>query len=81
MYVWIVGFAWLPLLKDGRVIMNEQQIPVAANLPTGYLSHPEGNSKVSSDLFSIRMVYARTPRGSLCLTRVRPKPSDRLAIC
>uniref|UniRef100_A0A8C9VRW5 Dedicator of cytokinesis 9 n=1 Tax=Scleropages formosus TaxID=113540 RepID=A0A8C9VRW5_SCLFO len=33
-----VGYAWLPLLKDGRVVMNEQQIQVAANLPAGYLS-------------------------------------------
>uniref|UniRef100_A0A8C9W753 Dedicator of cytokinesis 9 n=1 Tax=Scleropages formosus TaxID=113540 RepID=A0A8C9W753_SCLFO len=35
-----VGYAWLPLLKDGRVVMNEQQIQVAANLPAGYLSYP-----------------------------------------
>lgn len=27
--------------------MNEQQIPVAANLPAGYLSCQEGISKVS----------------------------------
>uniref|UniRef100_A0A4W6EJH5 Dedicator of cytokinesis 9b n=1 Tax=Lates calcarifer TaxID=8187 RepID=A0A4W6EJH5_LATCA len=33
-----VGSAWLPLLRDGRVIMNEQQLTVAANLPAGYLS-------------------------------------------
>uniref|UniRef100_A0A8C4NS73 Dedicator of cytokinesis 9b n=1 Tax=Dicentrarchus labrax TaxID=13489 RepID=A0A8C4NS73_DICLA len=33
-----VGSAWLPLLRDGRVIMNEQQLPVAANLPAGYLA-------------------------------------------
>uniref|UniRef100_A0A671WCI3 Dedicator of cytokinesis 9 n=1 Tax=Sparus aurata TaxID=8175 RepID=A0A671WCI3_SPAAU len=39
-----VGYAWLPLLKDGRVIMNENQIPVAANLPAGYLSCQEGHS-------------------------------------
>uniref|UniRef100_A0A3Q2CU88 Dedicator of cytokinesis 9b n=1 Tax=Cyprinodon variegatus TaxID=28743 RepID=A0A3Q2CU88_CYPVA len=33
-----VGSAWLALLRDGgRVIMNEQQLPVAANLPPGYL--------------------------------------------
>lgn len=41
-----VGYAWLPLLKDGRVIMNESQISVAANLPAGYLSCQEGTSKV-----------------------------------
>uniref|UniRef100_A0A8D3AZZ2 Dedicator of cytokinesis 9 n=1 Tax=Scophthalmus maximus TaxID=52904 RepID=A0A8D3AZZ2_SCOMX len=42
-----VGYAWLPLLKDGRVIMNESQIPVAANLPAGYLSCQEGAGKHS----------------------------------
>uniref|UniRef100_A0A8C5NHF9 Dedicator of cytokinesis 9 n=1 Tax=Gouania willdenowi TaxID=441366 RepID=A0A8C5NHF9_GOUWI len=40
-----VGYAWLPLLKDGRVIMNESHIPVAANLPPGYLGCQEGTSK------------------------------------
>ncbi|KAJ8252909.1 hypothetical protein GJAV_G00206900 [Gymnothorax javanicus] len=40
-----VGYAWLPLLKDGRVIMNEQQVPVSANLPAGYLSAQESSSK------------------------------------
>lgn len=43
----VVGYAWLPLLKDGRVIVNEQNISVSANLPAGYLSCQEGNSKVS----------------------------------
>uniref|UniRef100_A0A7M4EHW7 Dedicator of cytokinesis 11 n=1 Tax=Crocodylus porosus TaxID=8502 RepID=A0A7M4EHW7_CROPO len=33
-----VGFAWLPLLKDGRVITLEQHLPVSANLPPSYLS-------------------------------------------
>ncbi|XP_056145327.1 dedicator of cytokinesis protein 9-like isoform X4 [Lampris incognitus] len=42
-----VGYAWLPLLKDGRVIMNENHVPVAANLPAGYLSCQEGVSKHS----------------------------------
>ncbi|XP_036425770.1 dedicator of cytokinesis protein 9 isoform X5 [Colossoma macropomum] len=42
-----VGSAWLPLLKDGRVIMSEQQISVASNLPAGYLSCQEGLNKHS----------------------------------
>ncbi|KAM6945556.1 dedicator of cytokinesis protein 9-like isoform 1-T1 [Aplochiton taeniatus] len=42
-----VGSAWLPLLRDGRVIMNEQHLPVAANLPAGYLSCQDGISKHS----------------------------------
>lgn len=41
-----VGSAWLPLLRDGRVIMNEQQLPVAANLPAGYLGSQDGVNKV-----------------------------------
>uniref|UniRef100_A0A8I5Y2D8 Dedicator of cytokinesis 9 n=1 Tax=Rattus norvegicus TaxID=10116 RepID=A0A8I5Y2D8_RAT len=36
-----VGFSWLPLLKDGRVLTNEQHIPVSANLPSGYLGYQE----------------------------------------
>ncbi|KAG5267635.1 hypothetical protein AALO_G00223920 [Alosa alosa] len=40
-----VGSSWLPLLKDGRIIMNEQHIAVAANLPPGYLSCQEGVTK------------------------------------
>ncbi|XP_026709492.1 dedicator of cytokinesis protein 9 isoform X15 [Athene cunicularia] len=36
-----VGYSWLPLIKDGRVVTNEQHIPVSANLPSGYLSHQE----------------------------------------
>ncbi|XP_045444718.1 dedicator of cytokinesis protein 9 isoform X14 [Pipistrellus kuhlii] len=36
-----VGYAWLPLLKDGRVVTNEQHVPVSANLPPGYLGYQE----------------------------------------
>ena len=43
-----VGYAWLPLLKDGRVITNEQHIPVSASLPAGYLSCQEGVTKVTA---------------------------------
>lgn len=33
-----VGFTWLPLLKEGRIITSEQQLLVSANLPAGYLN-------------------------------------------
>ncbi|KAM6286665.1 dedicator of cytokinesis protein 9 isoform 6-T6 [Spheniscus humboldti] len=36
-----VGYSWLPLIKDGRVVTNEQHIPVSANLPSGYLGYQE----------------------------------------
>ncbi|KAM8905418.1 dedicator of cytokinesis protein 9 isoform 3-T3 [Spinachia spinachia] len=42
-----VGSAWLPLLRDGRVTMNEQPLPVAANLPAGYLGSQDGINKHS----------------------------------
>ncbi|KAJ3592631.1 hypothetical protein NHX12_007758, partial [Muraenolepis orangiensis] len=42
-----VGYAWLPLLKDGRIIMNECQASVASNLPAGYLSCQDGTNKHS----------------------------------
>ncbi|XP_075446913.1 dedicator of cytokinesis protein 9 isoform X9 [Ascaphus truei] len=42
-----VGYAWLPLLKDGRVVTNEQNVPVSATLPAGYLGYQElGMGKV-----------------------------------
>ncbi|XP_062901937.1 dedicator of cytokinesis protein 10 isoform X1 [Mobula hypostoma] len=34
-----VGYAWLPLLKDGRLASLEHSILVAASLPAGYLSY------------------------------------------
>ncbi|XP_059826473.1 dedicator of cytokinesis protein 9 isoform X2 [Hypanus sabinus] len=36
-----VGYAWLPILKDGRVVTSENQVAVSANLPVGYLSYQE----------------------------------------
>ncbi|XP_061482556.1 dedicator of cytokinesis protein 9 isoform X3 [Rhineura floridana] len=43
-----VGYSWLQLLKDGRVVTNEQHIPVSAYLPSGYLNSQEpGMSKHS----------------------------------
>ncbi|XP_053748101.1 dedicator of cytokinesis protein 11 isoform X5 [Panthera pardus] len=40
-----VGFAWVPLLKDGRIITLEQQLPVSANLPPGYLNVNDAESR------------------------------------
>ncbi|KAL8624516.1 hypothetical protein ACOMHN_053059 [Nucella lapillus] len=34
-----VGYAWMPLLHDGRVVVGEHGIPVASSLPAGYLAH------------------------------------------
>lgn len=33
-----VGYAWLPLLNKTKLHIEEQIIPVAANLPPGYLT-------------------------------------------
>uniref|UniRef100_A0A7N8XR12 Dedicator of cytokinesis 11 n=1 Tax=Mastacembelus armatus TaxID=205130 RepID=A0A7N8XR12_9TELE len=33
----LVGYSWVPLLKDGRMQSVELQLPVAATLPAGYL--------------------------------------------
>uniref|UniRef100_A0A8C2TZZ4 Dedicator of cytokinesis 11 n=1 Tax=Coturnix japonica TaxID=93934 RepID=A0A8C2TZZ4_COTJA len=33
-----VGYAWVPLLKDGRIVTLERHLPVSSNLPPGYLS-------------------------------------------
>uniref|UniRef100_A0A8B9YLI2 Dedicator of cytokinesis 11 n=1 Tax=Bos mutus grunniens TaxID=30521 RepID=A0A8B9YLI2_BOSMU len=40
-----VGFAWVPLLKDGRIITLEQQLPVSANLPPGYMNLNDAESR------------------------------------
>uniref|UniRef100_A0A3P8XCC2 Dedicator of cytokinesis 9b n=1 Tax=Esox lucius TaxID=8010 RepID=A0A3P8XCC2_ESOLU len=42
-----VGWAWLPLLREGRVITNEQQMPITTALPPGYLSIGDGVVKVT----------------------------------
>ncbi|XP_028972580.2 dedicator of cytokinesis protein 9 isoform X2 [Esox lucius] len=42
-----VGWAWLPLLREGRVITNEQQMPITTALPPGYLSIGDGVVKHS----------------------------------
>lgn len=44
-YCLAVGFAWVPLLKDGRIITFEQQLPVSANLPPGYLNMNDAESR------------------------------------
>ncbi|CAH2315231.1 dedicator of cytokinesis 11 isoform X3 [Pelobates cultripes] len=46
-----VGYSWVSLLKDGRIMTSEQQLPVSANLPPGYLSHSDSQmKKASSDV-------------------------------
>ncbi|XP_047699119.1 dedicator of cytokinesis protein 11 isoform X3 [Prionailurus viverrinus] len=45
-----VGFAWVPLLKDGRIITFEQQLPVSANLPPGYLNVNDAESRRQSNV-------------------------------
>jgi len=48
-----VGYAWLPLLVKGKLNVDSQSIPVAANLPPGYLAiHPFGLGKGVS-IFSV----------------------------
>uniref|UniRef100_A0A8C2EIV7 Dedicator of cytokinesis 10 n=1 Tax=Cyprinus carpio TaxID=7962 RepID=A0A8C2EIV7_CYPCA len=46
-----VGYAWLPLLKDGRVSSQDFSIPVSCTLPGGYLHIKESSStKNGSDV-------------------------------
>ncbi|XP_067903129.1 dedicator of cytokinesis protein 11-like [Heterodontus francisci] len=40
-----VGYAWQPLMKDGRVVTSEQQLPISSNLPPGYLGHHGSDNK------------------------------------
>ena len=34
----LVGYAWLPLFKSGRLVCGERHLPIAQNLCSGYLS-------------------------------------------
>uniref|UniRef100_A0A8C2TVK3 Dedicator of cytokinesis 11 n=1 Tax=Coturnix japonica TaxID=93934 RepID=A0A8C2TVK3_COTJA len=43
-----VGYAWVPLLKDGRIVTLERHLPVSSNLPPGYLSLGDTESRRSS---------------------------------
>ncbi|KAM4664608.1 dedicator of cytokinesis protein 11 [Discoglossus pictus] len=46
-----VGYSWVPLLMDGRIMTSEQHLPVSANLPAGYLSLSDPETKrTSSDI-------------------------------
>ncbi|XP_048400109.2 dedicator of cytokinesis protein 11 isoform X2 [Stegostoma tigrinum] len=40
-----VGYAWQPLMKDGRVVTSEQHLSVSSNLPPGYLGHHDPENK------------------------------------
>uniref|UniRef100_A0A8B9LJ80 Dedicator of cytokinesis 11 n=1 Tax=Astyanax mexicanus TaxID=7994 RepID=A0A8B9LJ80_ASTMX len=44
----LVGYAWMPLLKDGKLQPSDLQLPVSANLPAGYLYDKNQDSKRSS---------------------------------
>ncbi|OXB67425.1 hypothetical protein ASZ78_006018 [Callipepla squamata] len=61
-----VGYAWVPLLKDGRIVTLERHLPVSSNLPPGYLglgdTEPRRQSSVDAKwvdgakpLFKIRI--------------------------
>lgn len=41
----LVGYAWMPLLKDGRMQSSDVQLPVAATLPAGYLCQDSRKSQ------------------------------------
>ncbi|XP_065702139.1 dedicator of cytokinesis protein 11 isoform X3 [Patagioenas fasciata] len=40
-----VGYAWVPLLKDGRIVTLERHLPVSSNLPPGYLGIGDTESR------------------------------------
>uniref|UniRef100_A0A8C0VKX4 Dedicator of cytokinesis 11 n=1 Tax=Cyanistes caeruleus TaxID=156563 RepID=A0A8C0VKX4_CYACU len=54
-----VGFAWAPLLKDGRIVTLERHLPVSSSLPPGYLGlQPSMDAKWvdgAKPLFKIRI--------------------------
>ncbi|RVE60178.1 hypothetical protein OJAV_G00178310 [Oryzias javanicus] len=63
----LVGYAWMPLLKDGRMQSSELQLPVSATLPAGYLCQDSKKSQPdikwvenAKTLFRVRMRVAST---------------------
>ncbi|XP_034146476.1 dedicator of cytokinesis protein 11 isoform X3 [Esox lucius] len=44
----LVGYAWAPLLKDGRMQSTELQLPVSATLPAGYLHDKSQDTRKSA---------------------------------
>ncbi|XP_041349256.1 LOW QUALITY PROTEIN: dedicator of cytokinesis protein 9-like [Gigantopelta aegis] len=49
----VIGFAWMPLLVDGRVAVGDRMISVSSNLPPGYLNHetpPLGRGNTGPDI-------------------------------
>uniref|UniRef100_A0A8C3KWW3 Dedicator of cytokinesis 11 n=1 Tax=Chrysolophus pictus TaxID=9089 RepID=A0A8C3KWW3_CHRPC len=45
-----VGYAWVPLLKDGRIVTLERHLPVSSNLPPGYLGLGDTESRKQSSV-------------------------------
>uniref|UniRef100_A0A3Q3IIJ0 Dedicator of cytokinesis 11 n=1 Tax=Monopterus albus TaxID=43700 RepID=A0A3Q3IIJ0_MONAL len=63
----LVGYSWMPLLKDGRMQSVELQLPVAASLPAGYLCQDTRKSQPdikwvenAKALFKVRTHVAST---------------------
>ncbi|XP_034532967.1 dedicator of cytokinesis protein 11 isoform X3 [Notolabrus celidotus] len=63
----LVGYSWMPLLKDGRMQSAELQLPVAATLPPGYLLQDTKKSQPdikwvenAKTLFKVRTHVAST---------------------
>lgn len=58
-----VGFSWVPLLKDGRVVTLERHLPVSSTLPPGYLGLADSDSRKVGRLF--KMGFNGKGRGKL----------------
>uniref|UniRef100_A0A8B9ZKN9 Dedicator of cytokinesis 11 n=1 Tax=Anas platyrhynchos TaxID=8839 RepID=A0A8B9ZKN9_ANAPL len=48
-----VGYAWVPLLKDGRIVTLERHLPVSSNLPPGYLGLGDTESRRVGRIFKM----------------------------
>jgi hypothetical protein len=54
----LVGYAWLPLYKKGRILVHNQKLnlPIAQTLPNQYLSIDSANSTTSNVAESISQI-------------------------
>uniref|UniRef100_A0A8C1NYJ9 Dedicator of cytokinesis 10 n=1 Tax=Cyprinus carpio TaxID=7962 RepID=A0A8C1NYJ9_CYPCA len=66
-----VGYAWLPLLKDGRVSSQDFNIPVSCTLPGGYLHIKESSStKVNIQSIFLYLHFFLSSQGLLSMERI-----------
>lgn len=64
-----VGYAWVPLLKDGRIVTLERHLQVSSNLPPGYLGLGDTESRRVGRPFKVGLNIKGRGKLSFCYQR------------